>query len=53
MAITGVNTMKCNQLCQSCGVWDTTWACSDGMMNIVIEPPPNIDFEALLDPIEE
>ena len=34
-------------------MWDASGALSDGMKNVCIDPTPNIDLQALFDPIEE
>ena len=34
-------------------MWDDSGALSDGMANVGMDPTPNIDLHALLDPIEE
>ena len=45
--------MPWDALCQQHRVWDASRAFFDGMANVGIDPNPNIDIQALLDPMEE
>ena len=48
-----VNALGRDQLCRQCGVWDSSGALSDGVVTVGMDPTPNVNLQALLDPIEE